>query len=90
MIVHPECLFRGEIRDVSQHGCFVISRAFLRFERLAEAEIRFNLNNSQFKVQARVMSVRRGDGVGFEFVNSNPKTEELLRNLMQELAWKQR
>lgn len=86
MVVHPECLFRGEIRDISQNACFVISRARVRCGRLAEAEIRFGLNNCQFRVQARVMSVRQGDGVGFEFLDLNPRTEEQLRNLIQELA----
>ena len=88
MVVHPECMFRGEVRDISQNGCFVISRAFVNFERLAEAEIRFKLNKSQFRIQARVMSARKGDGVGFEFVDRNPKTQELLSNLMQELTRK--
>jgi hypothetical protein len=85
MVVHPECLFRGEIRDISQNGCFVITRAHVHLERLAEAEIRFKLNNRQFRTQARVMNVRQGDGVGFEFSLANPKTEEQLRNLIQEL-----
>jgi hypothetical protein len=89
MVVRPECLFRGEIRDISQNGCFVITRANVRCERLAEAEVRFGLNNCQLRVQARVMSVRPGDGLGFEFLDLNPRTKELLNYLIQELAQKQ-
>ena len=86
LVVHPECLFRGEIRDISQNGCFVISRAHVQLERLAEAEVRFKLNNRQFKVRARVMSVRKGDGVGFEFLGVNRDAELLLNNLITELS----
>ena len=86
MVTHPDCLFRGEIRDISLHGCFVIFRAFVRFERLAEAEIHFKLNNCQFRIRARVISARQGDGVGFEFAGLNPQTQGLLSNLMQELS----
>jgi hypothetical protein len=86
MVVRPECLFRGEIRNISQNGCFVISRAHVQLERHAEAEMRFKLNNRQFRVRARVMSVLKGDGVGFEFLGVNRDTEELLRNLITELS----
>lgn len=86
MVVQPQCLFRGEIRDISQNGCFVISRAHLNLEPLVEAEIHFKLNNRQFRMQARVMSARRGDGVGFEFTGVNPKPRELLGTLVQELS----
>jgi hypothetical protein len=54
-------------------------------ERLAEAEIRFKLNNRQFRTQARVMNVRPGDGVGFEFSPANAQSQEQLRNLIKEL-----
>jgi PilZ domain len=85
MVFHPECLFRGEIRDISQNGCFVITRAHVHLERLAEAEVRFKLNNRQFRTQARVMNVRPGDGVGFEFAHANAKVEEQVNNLIHEL-----
>jgi hypothetical protein len=86
MVVQPECLFRGEIRDISQHGCFIISRAPLRLVRLCDAEIRFKLNDHQFRIRARVMSARQGDGVGFEFHDVNPQSEALLGNLIRELS----
>jgi hypothetical protein len=89
MVVHPECLFRGEIRDISENGCFLVTRARVQLKRLDEAEVRFGLNNCQLKVQARVMSVREGDGLGFEFLDLSPRTKELLSYLIQELAQKQ-
>ena len=86
MGIEPECLFRGEIRDISQNGCFVITRARILLERLAEADLRFKLNNRQFKVRARVMNVRHGDGIGLEFLVETAQCEEQIRGLIEELA----
>ena len=86
MVVYPESLFRGEIRDISLNGCFVITKARVHLERLAEAEIRFKLNNRQFRARARVMNVRPGDGVGIEFSFPNEQAEEQVRSLIQELS----
>jgi hypothetical protein len=86
MGIEPECLFRGEIRDISQNGCFVVTRARVQLERLAEAEVRFKLNNRQFRVRARVMNVRHGDGVGLEFLDKNARCEDEIRRLIEELA----
>ena len=86
MAIEPECLFRGEIRDISQNGCFVITRARVQLERLAEADLRFKLNNRQFRVRARVMNVRHGDGIGLEFLGETAQCEAQIRGLIEELA----
>jgi hypothetical protein len=86
LVIYPECLFRGEIRDISEHGCFVMTKARVRFELFAEAEIRFKLRNCQFKTHARVRNVRPGEGVGFEFTFENAQTEEQIIGLIQELT----
>ena len=75
IVLHPECLFRGEIRNVSQTGCFIVTKARIRLDPSAEAEIRFKLNNREFKTHARVMNVRPGDGIGFQFVSSRVEIE---------------
>jgi hypothetical protein len=85
MVAQPECLFRGEIRNISQNGCFVVTRARVHFERLTAAEIRFKLNNSPFRIGVRVMSARRGDGLGLEYVDLDPRSDERLRVLIQDL-----
>jgi PilZ domain len=88
IVLDPECLFRGEIRDVSQTGCFIVSRARIRLAPSAEAEIRFRLNNREFRTQARVMNVRPGDGVGFRFVYSKAGIEAQVRGLIEYLNTK--
>jgi hypothetical protein len=85
LVFHPECLFRGDIRDVSQSGCFVATRAKVHLECLADAEIRFRLNNRLFKTRVRLMSIRPDDGVGLEFLGVSARTREQLGNLIQEL-----
>jgi len=86
MILDPDSLFRGAIRDVSQSGCFVMTKARMPLKRLAEAEIRFKLINRQFRTRALVMNVRPGEGVGFEFVFANKQVEEQVKSLIQELT----
>ena len=79
-------LFRGEIRDISQTGCYIMTRVRLKLERLAEVDVVFVLNKRRFQTLARVMDVRPGKGLGLEFVLSEPGTEESIKDLLQVLA----
>ena len=62
-------LFRGRLKDISQSGCFVETRAHLNLPRLTEVEVRFTACGHKFKVLARVTDVRPGKGAGFSFLS---------------------
>ncbi len=83
--VSSKCLFRGEIQDFNEFGCFVMTKAHLHVERLVEVDLRFKINNRHYHTAARVMNVRPGKGVGLEFSHTNRRTEELLRVLNETL-----
>ncbi len=86
LVYHPECLFRGEIRDISQTGCFIATRAHVHLECQSEAIIRFRLKGRLFKTQVRLINIRPDNGVGFEFLSVNAQTSEQITNLIQELS----
>ncbi len=68
IILQPKTLFRGFIRDLSATGCFGETRANLPVERLSQVELRCVVNGRQYHLSARVMSIRRGIGMGLEFL----------------------
>jgi hypothetical protein len=84
-VYHPDTLFRGQIRDLSLHGCFVETRARVHPDIHAIAEIRFNLNNRQYKTPAVVMNLRQGEGVGFQFHFPSADAADQVQGLIDEL-----
>ena len=78
-------LFRGEIADLSETGCYVKTRARLSLRRSSEAELRFTVNGDNFSVLARSVVVRTGIGVGFEFSVIEPQMHRKLLELIEEL-----
>ena len=85
LVFHPETLLRGEVRNVSKHGCFVATRARVHMEPQSEAAVRFNLRNRRYRVRAVVANVRPGAGVGFEFRFEDAQTENEIRCLVEEM-----
>jgi len=65
-------LFRGEIADLSETGCYVKTRARLSLRRSSEAELRFTVNGDNFSV-------------GFEFSVIEPQMHRKLLELIEEL-----
>ncbi len=82
----PGYLFRGEIRDISETGCYVETKARLRLERHTELDLQFMLRNRTHRASARVMSFRPGLGVGLEFLSCEPRPEESFLKLTQMFA----
>lgn len=76
-------LFRGEIRDISQTGCYIMTKAALKLERLTEVDLEFMLKRRNYHARARVMVVRLGKGVGLKFVFNNSRAEESIKDLVQ-------
>jgi hypothetical protein len=79
-------LFRGEIRDISQTGCYIMTKALLKLERLTEVDLEFMLNKRNYHTRARVMDVRARRGVGLEFLFRDSRAEESIKHLLQTLA----
>jgi hypothetical protein len=78
-------LFRGSIQDISLTGCYVTTKARLRLTRLSEVDLCFTLKGRQYHIIARVMVVRPGDGVGFEFMFDDPRGSEWLKEELMAL-----
>jgi hypothetical protein len=81
----PHVLFRGRVRDISQSGCFVETRAHLNLPRLAEVEVRFTVCGLRQSALARVMDVRPGKGAGFEFLSTDPRLDHGFQKMIERL-----
>lgn len=77
--------FRGEIRDISQTGCYIATRAKLKLECQSEVDILFRLKNHEYRILALVKVVRPGKGAGLEFLHQNPQVEAAFKTLLQTL-----
>jgi len=77
--------FRGKIKDLSQSGCFIETRAHLNLSRFAEVEVRFTVGGLKQSVLARVMAVRPGKGAGFEFLAADPRLDQGFQNMLDSL-----
>jgi hypothetical protein len=80
-VIETGYLFRGEIRDISETGCYLMTNARIQLERLTEVDLIFVLNNRKYHTLARVMKIRAGKGVGFEFLFSDQAAEESFKQL---------
>jgi hypothetical protein len=83
LVIHPESLFRGKIRDISETGCYMMTKAWLNLERLTEVEIRFIVNGRHYHTYAQVMEVRPRKGIGLEFVFQNAETASSFKSLVE-------
>jgi hypothetical protein len=86
LVIYSGCLFRGTVRDISETGCYIETKAWLNLKRFAEVDLRLMVNENDYRTFARVMYIRFGKGVGFEFLFPNPATEKLFKDLIETLA----
>ena len=80
-VIETGYLFRGEIRDISETGCYIMTNARMQLELLTEVELLFVLNNRKYETRARVMKIRPRKGVGLEFLFSDRSAEESFKEL---------
>jgi hypothetical protein len=85
-VIDTGYLFRGEIRDISETGCFLMTQAGLQLERLTEVDLLFVLNGRNYRTFARVMEVQPRKGVGLEFLFSDQAVEESFKKLHRGLV----
>lgn len=80
-VIETGYLFRGEIGDISETGCYIMTNARIQLERLTEVDLVFVLNNRKYQTRARVMKIRPKKGVGLEFLFSDQAAEESFKEL---------
>jgi hypothetical protein len=80
------CLFRGQIRDISHAGCFIMTMLPLRLQRLDEVEVLFRLKGKEMRSFARVMNIRPGKGVGLKFFIPNVAAKEIIEKSLKTLV----
>lgn len=66
-------------------GCFVETFAQLNLPRLAEVEVRFTACGTRLAALARVMEVHPGEGAGFEFLQGDPRLDQVFFNVIERL-----
>ena len=76
-------LFRGTIRDISQTGCYVMTKFALKLEILSEVDVLLILKNYEYRIRARVRNFRPGKGAGLEFLYDDPQVEARFQTLLQ-------
>ena len=88
-VIETGYLFRGEIRDISETGCYLMTDARMQLELLTEVDLLFVLNNRKYQTRARVMKIRPRKGVGLEFLFSDRSAEESFKELNLGLGGRQ-
>ena len=78
-------LFRGEIRDISQTGCYIATKCTLKLERDSEVDVLFRLKKRECRILACVKDIRPGKGVGLEFLHQEPRVEGSFQTLLTAL-----
>jgi hypothetical protein len=81
LVLRHESLVRGEVRDISQTGCRILTKAPMHVERRSQVDIRFMLNGHHYHTSARVMAILPGAGVGLEFAHPSENIRESFASL---------
>jgi PilZ domain len=79
-------LFRGEISNLSEFGCYIKTRAHLDIPRSAQVELRFTVRGDHFSITARAALARSAVGAGFEFTSIEPLTHKSLLRLIADIS----
>jgi len=80
-----DTMFRGEICDLSLHGCFVATRARVHVETKNAIALRVALRNQTFSTEGIVANIRPGVGVGVEFQHPSAQIEKDFRALVADI-----
>lgn len=80
----PGILFRGIIRDISETGCYVATRAQMQIEPDQTMELRFRLERESHRVLARVVEMKPLIGIRMEFIETGPRFLQVIRWYQEE------
>lgn len=78
----PSHLFRGEIRNVSETGCFISVRASLNLPRGTCVQLRFKLGRAEYSAVARVVEALPCCGLRMQFIATDPAFTERMRQIL--------
>ena len=79
---NPSQLFRGEIRNVSETGCFISVRAAVSLAAGAIVELRLRLCQTEYRALARVMEAMPSTGIRMQFIATEPTFAEHIRRIL--------
>ena len=85
---HIGFLFRGEIQNLSQTGCYIRTRAQLKLELYTEVQLHFAVDGANYHTGARIMVVKPQLGAGFEFLTEDDKLKGDIAKLLEKLEAK--
>lgn len=77
-------LVSGNLRNLSLGGCGIITSTSLPYSTRAEIQIR--VNASSFRAVGRVRTIAVPSWVGLEFLQLSSRGQEMLRDMIDELA----
>ena len=82
-------LFRGEIQNLSQSGCYIQSRAPLKLQKNIDVQLHFTVEGANYDAMARIMVVEPGIGAGFQFLSIDLKNKTNIAHLLEKLQREQ-
>lgn len=74
----PSLLFRGELTNLSETGCFVATRAQAQLYRDTLVEMRFSLLGNSFTLKALVVKMMPGSGIRLQFLQHHRRLSKIL------------
>jgi len=77
--LNPGILFRGKMRDLSETGCYVVTRAVVQLEPGHIIELRFKIGKVEQRTLARVVQIMPPMGIRMEFVETGQGFSKLFR-----------
>ncbi len=85
--LESRCFYRGEIRDLSLTGCYVMTGdAELELDPRADVQLCLYVNGDPIETPARVIMVRPDSGAAFQFLPIEPEMRAALLTLISKLS----
>jgi hypothetical protein len=79
----PSQLFRGEIRNVSETGCFISVRAAVALPAGTIVELRFKLGGFNYCALASVVQALPAKSIRMRFIAVDPAFTEHIRRILK-------
>ena len=80
--VGPSRLFRGELQNVSDSGCFISTRAAIDIPSNTIVDLRFNLAGIRYSALAGVVEALPTGGIRMRFLATDPAFSDRIRRIL--------
>jgi hypothetical protein len=80
--LNPSHLFRGEIRNVSETGCFISLRVAVNLAPGTCVQLRFKMGHAEYSALARVVQSLPSNGIRMRFVAIDPAFTDRMRHIL--------